>query len=231
MCGRYSLYESMDFYLRQLALDLVVINGYDDAQINRYNVAPRSRVEVIRQVPGGLSVDRLRWGWAPAWATGKGPLPINARAETVSSARFFQALWPHGRALAPANGWFEWVAGGAGSPRKQPYYIHGAQHEPLFFAALAEPPGTATGDQRDGFVILTAAADQGLLDIHDRKPLVLSPALAREWLDPGTSAQRAEAIARDGCRVAADFRWHAVNAAVGNVRNDGETLIEPLALA
>jgi len=27
MCGRYSIYESMDHYLRQLALDLVVING------------------------------------------------------------------------------------------------------------------------------------------------------------------------------------------------------------
>lgn len=27
MCGRYSIYESMDDYLRQLALDLVVING------------------------------------------------------------------------------------------------------------------------------------------------------------------------------------------------------------
>ncbi len=27
MCGRYSIYESMDDYLRQLALDLVVINS------------------------------------------------------------------------------------------------------------------------------------------------------------------------------------------------------------
>lgn len=26
MCGRYAIYESMDDYLRQLALDLVVIN-------------------------------------------------------------------------------------------------------------------------------------------------------------------------------------------------------------
>ena len=34
MCGRYSIYESMDHYLRQLALDLVVING-DHEPINR----------------------------------------------------------------------------------------------------------------------------------------------------------------------------------------------------
>lgn len=50
MCGRYSMYESMDHYLRQLSLDLVVINGYDHASISRYNVAPSTRVEVIRQI-------------------------------------------------------------------------------------------------------------------------------------------------------------------------------------
>lgn len=44
MCGRYSIYEAMDVYLKQLALDLVVINGYDHERINRYNVAPSTRV-------------------------------------------------------------------------------------------------------------------------------------------------------------------------------------------
>lgn len=57
MCGRYSIYESMDHYLRQLSLDLVVINGYDHEPIGRYNVAPSTRDEVIRQVAGGLTVD------------------------------------------------------------------------------------------------------------------------------------------------------------------------------
>lgn len=47
MCGRYSIYESMDQYLRQLSLDLVVINGYDHEPISRFNVAPSTRVEVI----------------------------------------------------------------------------------------------------------------------------------------------------------------------------------------
>lgn len=73
MCGRYSFYESMNTYLRQLALDLVVINGYDHERINRYNVAPSTRVELIRPVPGGLSVDRVKWGWSPFWAKGSGP--------------------------------------------------------------------------------------------------------------------------------------------------------------
>lgn len=228
MCGRYSIYESMDHYLRQLSLDLVVINGYDHEPISRYNVAPSTRVEVIRQVDGGLSVDRVKWGWSPFWAKGKRPAPINARAETVVTGKFFKGLWPHGRALAPANGWFEWVSDQTDPKRKQPYYITSADGSPLYFAALAEVHQDIEPDERDGFVIITAAADQGLIDIHDRKPLVLTPDLAREWIDPTTSLERAAAIMEQGCTPAAEFRWHQVGKAVGNVRNEGESLIRPI---
>ena len=130
--------------------------------------------------------------------------------------------------LAPANGWFEWIPDPADPKRKQPYYITAANNEPLFFAALAEVHGGFEPDDRDGFVIITAAADEGMVDIHDRKPLVLNPDLAREWMAPTTTAERAEEIARDGCRPAADFKWHAVSKLVGNVRNQGPELIEPI---
>lgn len=228
MCGRYSIYESMDHYLRQLALDLVVINGYDHEQINRYNVVPSTRVELIRPAAGGVQVDRVKWGWSPAWAKGKRPDPINARAETVMTGPFFKALWPDSRALAPANGWFEWVPDPTDAKRKQPYYITSIQNDPLYFAALAEVnPGSEPGE-RDGFVIITAAADQGLLDIHDRKPLVLTSSLAREWIDPNTSPGRAAEIIQTGCRPATDFKWYPVDKQVGNVRNQGAALIKAI---
>lgn len=228
MCGRYSIYESMDDYLKQLALDLVVINGYDHERINRYNVAPSTRVEVIRPAPGGLSIDRVRWGWSPFWAKGKRPDPINARAETVMTGKFFKSLWPGGRALASANGWFEWVQELDDPKRKQPYYIQSADGTPLFFAALAEVHSGLEPDERSGFVIMTAAADEGLVDIHDRKPLALPPELAREWIDPDTTAERMEEIVKTGCRPGTDFRWFPVTTKVGNVRNQGAELIQPI---
>ena len=228
MCGRYSIYESMDDYLRQLALDLVVINGYDHERINRYNVAPSTRVEVIRPAPGGLNVDRVKWGWSPFWAKGKRADPINARAETVMTGKFFKSLWPNGRALAPANGWFEWIPDVADPKRKQPYYIQAADGRSLFFAALAEVHPGLEPDERSGFVIVTAAADEGLVDIHDRKPLVLTPELAREWIDPGTTTERAAEIVQTGCRPSTDFRWFPVRKEVGNVRNQGAELIQPV---
>ncbi|NNJ17024.1 hypothetical protein CSV86_018440 [Pseudomonas putida CSV86] len=228
MCGRYSIYDSMDDYLKQLALDLVVINGYDHERINRYNVAPSTRVEVIRPALGGLSIDRVRWGWSPFWAKGKRPDPINARAETLMTGKFFKSLWPGGRALAPANGWFEWVPDPADPKRKQPYYIQPVDHSPLFFAALAEVHPGIEPDKHDGFVIITAAADQGLVDIHDRKPLVLSPDQAREWISPATSIERAAEIVESGCRPATDFNWHLVSKKVGGAFNEGQDLILPI---
>lgn len=98
----------------------------------------------------------------------------------------------------------------------------------MFFAGLAEVHQGIEPDDRDGFVIITAGSDQGMVDIHDRKPLVLSPEHAREWVDPETSPERAAEIAVEHCRPAGDFRWYKVGKAVGNVRHEGPQLIEPI---
>lgn len=67
-----------------------------------------------------------------------------------------------------------------------------------------------------------------MVDIHDRRPVVLSPDLAREWLDPATPAERAERaeqiVLLQG-QPSEEFTWHAVDPAVGNVRNQGPHLV------
>lgn len=67
MCGRYSIHDSMDRYLDELG-DKRRVSGYDHEPIRRYNVAPSSRIEIIRPTKDGLRVDRVRWGWSPFWA-------------------------------------------------------------------------------------------------------------------------------------------------------------------
>lgn len=124
----------------------LIINGYDLWRIERYNVAPSKRVEIIRPTTEGLSVDKAKWEWSPFWAKGEGerPAPINARVETWMTRKLCKQLWPNGRALAPANGWFEWVKDPDAPNKKQPYFISlkeegGRRKEegPMFFAALA----------------------------------------------------------------------------------------------
>ncbi|ECG5644554.1 hypothetical protein E1K64_22990 [Salmonella enterica subsp. enterica serovar Poona] len=94
-------------------------------------------------------------------------------------------------------------------------------------AAIGSTP-FERGDDAEGFLIVTSAADKGLVDIHDRRPLVLSPDAAREWMRQGISGKEVEEIITDGAVPTDKFTWHAVKRVVGNVKNQGEELIKPV---
>ena len=228
MCGRIVQYKGMDDYFSELAPRFPKFSGFDNVPIARYNVAPSTKVNILRADEAGIHIDPVRWGWSPFWAKGKRADPINARVETVTTGKFFKQLWPSGRALVPSEGWYEWVKDSDDPKKKQPYFIRLKGDAPMFYGALAKvTPGLEPHDE-DGFVIITAASDQGMVDIHDRRPLVLTPELANEWLDPELSPERAEEIAKECCRSVDDFEWYPVDRAVGNVRNQGPQLILPI---
>jgi putative SOS response-associated peptidase YedK len=76
------------------------------------------------------------------------------------------------RVIVPADHWFEWT-GVKGD--KQPWCIRPKSHAPFFMAALTnyrpESPEQAEGT---GFVIVTSEATGGMVDVHDRRPVVLT---------------------------------------------------------
>lgn len=146
------------------------------------------------------------------------------------TGKFFKGLWPNGRAVAPANDWFEWVKDPDDPKKKQPYFIRLKSKKPMFFAALAQVHRWLEPHDGDGFVIITSASDSGMVDIHDRRPVVLTSEGARAWLDSETAPQKAEALAKEHCRIVGDFEWFPVDRAVGNVRNQGPELIQPVGL-
>ncbi|WP_397453716.1 SOS response-associated peptidase family protein [Pseudomonas lurida] len=227
MCGRFVQYEGMAIFIEELSPQIELFSGYDAQPINRYNVAPSTRVQVLHTLEDGLHIDAVKWGWAPFWAKGKRPDPINARVETVTTGKFFKQLWPNGRAIVPSEGWYEWVKDPDDPKKKQPYFIRLKSRRPMFFGALAQVNHGLEPHEGDGFVIITAASDQGMVDIHDRRPLVLTPEHANEWLDPGMTPSRAEEIAKEPCQRTEEFEWFPVGKAVGNVKNQGPELIEP----
>ncbi|HCI4017937.1 TPA: SOS response-associated peptidase [Pseudomonas aeruginosa] len=223
MCGRLSQYSGLHEFVSVLNLPNILTNLVGE-QPQRYNVAPSTQVTTLRLEGDTLVAQAIRWGWRPLWARDRAA-PINARAEKVAHGRFFSAAWKH-RALTPVSGWFEWVDGGEG--RKQPFHIQHADCSPILCAAIGQFPGLDDEqDERHGFVIITADSAGGMIDIHDRRPVVLSPDLAREWLDPATPPERAEQIVLLHGEPSEAFRWYAVSRDVGNVRNQGAHLIEP----
>lgn len=80
--------------------------------------------------------------------------------------------------------------------------------------------GTATGRRQE------TASDQGMVDIHDRRPVVLPPGVARQWLEPSLLPERAEDLARHHAPPVEAFEWYPVDKAVGNVKNHGRELIK-----
>ena len=228
MCGRFVQHQGISDYLEVLAPDRIVVSGYDNQPIGRYNVAPGTRVSILHSVDEGLRIDSVHWGWAPFWAKGKRPDPINARVETVTTGKFFKQLWPKSRALVMADGRYEWVKDPDDPKKKQPYFIRLKTQAPMFFAALAEVHTGLEPHEGDGFVIITAASDQGMVDIHDRRPVVFSPEHAREWMGSNLDRKVAEELALSCCQPTEDFEWYPVGNAVGNVKNQGPELVRPL---
>lgn len=80
-------------------------------------------------------------------------------------------------------------------------------------------------DRAERFLIMTV---QGLVDIHDLRPLALTPEAAREWMRQDVSGAQAIEIAGDGAVSADPFTWHPVSRAVGYVKNQGPELIEAI---
>ncbi len=79
------------------------------------------------------------------------------------------------------------------------------------------------------FTIVTAAAEGGLLDVHDRRPIVLNAADAAMWMKQDLETEEAVQILSALAAPAQAFAWHMVDKAVGNVRNQEAGLAEPVA--
>lgn len=219
MCGRFSRSRNALDYIEPLMSDFVEFHA--DAFRPGWNIAPSTRQPIIR--PDSVHVEH--WGYLPTWAKArKMPPMINARLDKAATSTW-KGLYKAGRVIVPADGWYEWVVE---QGAKQPYYIQPIDGQPLYFAALSSVRPDGEPHDGDGFVIVTDAADSGLIDVHDRKPLVLTPTEAREWLNPAIDFEAASHLAHNAATKAESFKWYRVDKAVGNVRNNAPTFNEAL---
>ncbi len=237
MCGRISQYRDPLHYTEHLGLSdpLMLFDAADRRP--GYNLSPGTHPLAIF---ADETLHAVHWGYCPDWAREQHlPQTINARAETAADTRYFETLWKSGRVLVPADGWFEWRVepapgnetgddGVKGGSIRQPYFVRLKSDAPMYFAALSSVRGTEPQTDGMGLVIVTATADAGLIDIHDRRPLVFAPEAARRWLNPALPLDELRKLARTACLPAGRFRWHRVGPEVDRTLNDEPRLIEAL---
>ena len=245
MCGRYASSRSPDDLAEEFE---VVDRRLDKPLAPDYNVAPTKEVYAVleRQAkdapeePPARQLRTLRWGLVPSWAKdpGIGSKMINARMETVAEKPAFRKAFAARRCLLPADGYFEWyptsVPGKSGKPLKQPFYIHPADGSVMAMAGLYEiwKDPTRDDDDPDRFrwtcTVLTTDAPDDLGKIHDRMPLLVTRDNRDAWLDPGTEKDRLLDLLVPAQQTG--LQAYPVSPAVGNVRNNGPELVEPLPL-
>jgi len=166
---------------------------------------------------------RAEWGFRPRWAQPDAPKPINARAETVATSKYFRDAFAHRRCLVPADGWYEWQTSDG---HKQPWFIAPAEQEEvgvLFLAGVWEP----STDDTICCAIVTEPARPPLDRIHHRQPLALEPCCLGTWLSP-------QVVDRDTIRSVVrrlptdQLTAQPVSTEVNRPENDYEDLLKPV---
>lgn len=190
----------------------------------RYNVPPGTRPLVMHALGGEPSLARVFWGYAPPWYT-RSPVS-NARMDTILDPKksFWRGPIERGRMIVPADGWFEWTTEG---DTKVPWFIHPKDGQPIMMAAISGWRPDATPDKEHGMAIVTDDSAGGMVDIHDRRPVVLTVDDAREWADPATPLSRAKEIMAAG-RPESAFVWYRVTTRMNSARYQLPDAVAPI---
>jgi putative SOS response-associated peptidase YedK len=226
MCGRIALF-SPPSKMAQF-LDAQLAEGVDPEGHPSWNIGPTQRIDGVFELDGARVLERFRWGLIPSWAKDAsfGAKTFNARAETVATKPSFRAAYKSRRLLVPIDGFYEWDRHGDAKP--QPNYFTRVDGSPMVLAGLFEywrDPSEVEAPVLQSATVITTAAGDDMVGIHDRMPVVLEQGSFDLWLNAADDELPAlEALL--AATKPGTLTHHPVDRALGNVRNDGPHLIE-----
>ena len=114
-----------------------------------------------------LRVSDMFWG-----VVGKDKkLVINARAESALEKPMFSDSVATRRLVIPAAGFYEW------DKDKNKVTFYAKDKSPIYLAGFYQ-----LSDNKDSFVILTTAANESMIRVHDRMPLMIEKSAVKDWI-------------------------------------------------
>lgn len=222
MCGRLKLPEDVLEIVDAFRVTRNLINDYAP----RWNLPPTERVPIITSDKGERTLEWARWGLLPSFA--KDPKlsysTFSARADGIDSKPAFRSAWKFGRrCLVVAGGFYEWRRSD-----KQPFCIALGNRQPMALAGLYETWKPPEGDAIRSATVITCEPNPMMATLHDRMPVILDPNDVAEWLGEAP-LPNPKALLKPFASERMTM-W-PVGKAVGNVRNQGRELAEPMTLA
>ena len=187
MCGQFAVLASLkaikDYYeflkdggfmfdvdeFYELDSDLLIDLPQETVKPMNYLPIITNRVDTV------VSVLPARWGLVPHWAKDESfaHKTINARIETLSEKASFKYAYQKRRCLVPMTGFYE-----------KGRYFPNNDERMKSFAGLYE-----VWERRNSevgivtFTVVTCPADERVLDIHHRMPVVLDERQAVGWMN------------------------------------------------
>ena len=166
MCGRY-------FFDAKTALEVEDELELDSGllSVSSGDVTPAMSPVVISAERGGdgasLKMSDMFWG-----VTGNDKkLVINARAESALEKPMFSDSVERRRLVIPASGFYEW------DKDKNKVTFYKKDKSPIYLAGFYK-----LSDNKDSFVILTTAANESMIRVHDRMPLMIEKNAVKDWI-------------------------------------------------
>lgn len=196
MCGRY-YFDIDDIELRKIC---------EEAERNLYGDFKAGDIYPANIAPIFILNDKImkpslaEWGFPNQKSKG---LIINARVETISEKPTFKKLIKTNKCIVPASAFYEWKSDFSNKKSKDKYIISKADSL-IYMAGLYDivteknedkqinlfdyygEQGTAP-DCHDNkkhiyFTIITREANNSMMKIHNRMPLILNKNEISEWL-------------------------------------------------
>ena len=163
MCGRYTVFTQdedslMNKFLKQAGFIEPVSEIY-----------PTNPAPIIMPFEGRITARCAFWGFPLTNSTKQ---VINACSESAAGKRFFSDALYNRRCVVPATGFFEW------SRKTKDKYIFTPRSDGLLYMAGAY--NLYGGIKR--FVIFTRSADEDVIDVHNRMPVLIEHNNVRDYL-------------------------------------------------
>jgi putative SOS response-associated peptidase YedK len=218
MCGRFTLRARLNRELQEFGAELQSEFDYPP----RYNICPMTNIPVIRQTDK-RELLKMQWGFVPSWSKDGKFAPINAVSETVAEKPMFRSAIKKRRCLIPADGFYEWQkTGGKKVKSDAPWLFEVGGGKPFAFAGIWERWG-----ELESCAILTTGPNELMAPIHNRLPVILSPADYDAWVDPAMNDPAKLAYLYEPF-PASEMTMVRVSNYVNKVANQGPECVEPI---
>lgn len=179
MIERYAIHSSIQHLVTRFGIE--ESPGYKPS----YNAAPGKLLPVItHQSPQGFSF--FYWGTAPKWIKNK-PLAeriINTHVEWIQEKPLLRKALMRYRCLVPANAFYAWKKIGKKSVVP---HLFTSKSTLISLAGIWEEYDDPDGNSFHTFSILTMPANETVLPVTDRMPVIFTREQELVWLNPNAT--------------------------------------------